>query len=120
MGKRLSLEDKAKIANGNERHCRQCNHRVCPDGLLEVCSEAFIRGYKKGYKQSQKEQIAWCYPKDLIKLLGYDKKYADFERIALSEGAFSYPREEYEENLQKYSAVRYEHKKYYHYRKLKK
>ena len=56
MGKRLSLEDKAKIANGNERHCRQCNHRVCPDGLLEVCSEAFIRGYKKGYKQSQKEQ----------------------------------------------------------------
>lgn len=186
MGKRLSLEDKAKIDNGNERHCRQCNHRVCPDGLLKVCSEAFIRGYKKGYKQNQKEQkeridkilhpvtepcgsnaifvffrdvrsgelqpyiedmrmpdakryqdigsikfspkkgepqklqIAWCYPKDLVELLGYDKKYADFERIALSEGAFSYPREEYEENLQKYSSVRYEHKKYYHYRKLKK
>ena len=59
MGKRLSLEDKAKIANGNERHCRQCNHRVCPDGLLEVCSEAFIRGYKKGYKQHiQGEHIA--------------------------------------------------------------
>lgn len=186
MGKRLSLEDKAKIANGNERHCRQCNHRVCPDGLLEVCSEAFIRGYKKGYKQNQKEQkeridkilhpvtepcgsnaifvffrdvrsgelqpyiedmrmpdakryqdigsirfsqekdepqklqIAWCYPKDLVELLGYDKKYADFERIALSEGAFSYPREEYEENLQKYSALRHEHKKYYRYRKFKK
>ena len=29
-------------------------------------------------------------------------------------------REEYEKNLQKYSTVRYEHKKYYHYRKLKK
>ena len=70
--------------------------------------------------EPQKLQIAWCYPKDLVKLLGYDKKYADFERIALSEGAFSYPREEYEENLQKYSAVRYEYKKYYHYRKLKK
>ena len=186
MEKRLSLEDKAKMANGNERHCRKCNHHVCPDGLLELCSEAFIRGYKKGYKQNQKEQkeridkilhpvtepcgsnaifvffrdvrsgelqpyiedmrmpdakcyqdigsikfspekdepqklqIAWCYPKDLIELLGYDKKYADFERIALSEGAFSYPREEYEENLQKYSYVRNEHKKYYHYRKLKK
>ena len=186
MGNRLSLEDKARIANSNERHCTKCNHRVCPDGLLKLCSEAFIRGYKKGYKQNQKEQkeridkilhpvtepcgsnaifvffrdvrsgelqpyiedmrmpdakcyqdigsirfspekdepqklqIAWCYPKDLVKLLGYDKKYADFERIALSEGAFSYPREEYEENLQKYSAVRYEHKKYYHYRKLKK
>lgn len=184
MGKRLSLEDKAKIANGNERHCRQCNHRVCPGGLLEVCSEAFIRGYKKGYKQNQKEQkeridnilhpvtepcgsnaifvffrdvrsgelqpyiedmrmpdakryqdigsirfspekdepqklqIAWCYPKDLVELLGYDKKYADFERIALSEGAFSYPREEYEENLQKYSALRHEYKKYYRYRKF--
>ena len=186
MTKRLSLEDKAKIANGNERHCRQCNHRVCPDGLLKLCSEAFIRGYKKGYKQNQKEQkeridkilhpvtepcgsnaifvffrdvrsgelqpyieemrmpdakryqdigsisffpekdepqklqIAWCYPKDLIELLGYDKKYADFERIALSEGAFSYPREEYERNLQKYSALRYEYKKYYHYKKFKK
>lgn len=186
MSKRLSLEDKAKIANGNERHCRQCNHRVCPDGLLKVCSEAFIRGYKKGYKQNQKEQkeridkilhpvtepcgsnaifvffrdvrsgelqpyiedmrmpdakrcqdigsirfstekdepqklqIAWCYPKDLVELLGYDKKYADFERIALSEGAFSYPREEYEKNLQKYSALRHEYKKYYRYRKFKK
>ena len=186
MTKRLSLEDKAKIANGNERHCRQCNHHVCPDGFLKVCSEAFIRGYKKGYKQNQKEQkeridkilhpvtepcgsnaifvffrdvrsgelqpyieemrmpdakryqdigsisffpekdepqklqIAWCYPKDLVKLLGYDKKYADFERIALSEGAFSYPREEYERNLQKYSALRYEYKKYYHYKKFKK
>lgn len=56
MAKRLSLDDKAKMANDNERHCRQCNHRVCPDGLLKVCSEAFIRGYKKGYKQNQKEQ----------------------------------------------------------------
>ena len=186
MRKRLSLEDKAKIANGKERHCTKCNHRICPDGLLKLCSEAFIRGYKKGYKQNQKEQkeridkilhpvtepcgsnaifvffrdvrsselqpyikemrmpdakcyqdigsisffqekdepqklqIAWCYPKDLIELLGYDKKYADFERIALSEGAFSYPREEYERNLQKYSALRYEYKKYYHYRKFKK
>ena len=186
MGNRLSLEDKARIANSNERHCTKCNHRVCPDSLLKLCSEAFIRGYKKGYKQNQKEQkeridkilhpvtepcgsnaifvffrdvrsgelqpyieemrmpdakryqdigsisffpekdepqklqIAWCYPKDLIELLGYDKKYADFERIALSEGAFSYPREEYERNLQKYSALRYEYKKYYHYRKFKK
>ena len=186
MGKRLSLEDKARIANSNDRHCTKCNHRVCPDSLLKLCSEAFIRGYKKGYKQNQKEQkeridkilhpvtepcgsnaifvffrdvrsgelqpyiedmrmpdakryqdigsisffpekdepqklqIAWCYPKDLIELLGYDKKYADFERIALSEGAFSYPREEYERNLQKYSALRYEYKKYYHYKKFKK
>ena len=186
MGKRLSLEDKARIANSNDRHCTKCNHRVCPDSLLKLCSEAFIRGYKKGYKQNQKEQkeridkilhpvtepcgsnaifvffrdvrsgelqpyieemrmpdakryqdigsisffpekdepqklqIAWCYPKDLVKLLGYDKKYADFERIALSEGAFSYPREEYERNLQKYSALRYEYKKYYHYKKFKK
>ena len=186
MTKRLSLEDKAKIANGNERHCRQCNHHVCPDSFLKVCSEAFIRGYKKGYKQNQKEQkeridkilhpvtepcgsnaifvffrdvrsgelqpyiedmrmpdakcyqdigsikfspekdepqklqIAWCYPKDLVELLGYDKKYADFERIALIEGAFSYPREEYEKNLQKYSDVRCKYEKHYYYRKIKK
>ena len=75
---------------------------------------------KKKKDEPQKLQIAWCYPKDLIELLGYDKKYADFERIALSEGAFSYPREEYERNLQKYSALRYEYKKYYHYKKFKK
>ena len=186
MGKRLSLEDKARIANSNERHCTKCNHRVCPDSLLKLCSEAFIRGYKKGYKQNQKEQkeridkilhpvtepcgsnaifvffrdvrsgelqpyieemrmpdakryqdigsikfspekdepqklqIAWCYPKDLVELLGYDKKYADFERIALIEGAFSYPREEYEKNLQKYSDVRCKYEKHYYYRKIKK
>ena len=70
--------------------------------------------------EPQKLQIAWCYPKDLVELLGYDKKYADFERIALIEGAFSYPREEYEKNLQKYSDVRCKYEKHYYYRKIKK
>lgn len=186
MAKRLSLEDKAKMANGNDRHCKECNHRICPDAMLKICSEAFIRGYKKGYEQNKKEQkeridkilhhvtepcgnnaifvffrdvrsgelqpcieetrlpyaksyqdigsikftpdegepqklqIAWCYPKDLIQLLGYDKKYAKFERIALSEGAFSYPREEYEKNLKEYSAIRNKRKRLYNYRKFKK
>lgn len=184
--KTYSLEQKAKMANGKDRMCGKCNHYPCPDALFKVCSEAFIRGYKNGYKQNQKEQkeridkilnpvtepcgsnaifvffrdvrsgelqpyiedirmpdakryqdigsirfspekdepqklqIAWCYPKDLVELLGYDKKYADFERIALIEGAFSYPREEYEKNLQKYSAVRCKYEKHYYYRKIKK
>lgn len=186
MSKRLSLEDKAKMANGNDRHCKKCNHRICPDALLKICSEAFIRGYKKGYEQNKKEQkeridkilhpvtepcgsnaifvffrdvrsgelqpcieeirmteakswqdigsikfppkegepqklqIAWCYPKDLIELLGYDKKYADFERIALSEGAFSYPSKDYEINLKEFSAIRNRRKRLYNYRKFKK
>lgn len=186
INKKISLNDKALDANGKDRSCKNCNHRPCPEALAKVCHDAFVKGYKRGYKQAsdeqkeridkilhpvtepcgsnaifvffrdvrggelqpyikeirmpdakryqdigsisfstekdepQKLQIAWCYPKDLIELLGYDKKYADFERIALSEGAFSYPREEYERNLKKYSALRYEHKKYYHYRKFKK
>lgn len=183
---KISLDQKARTANGKNRSCGKCNHYPCPEAMFKVCSEAFIKGYKKGYEEQKKEQkeridkilhpvtepcgsnaifvffrdvrsgelqpyiedmripnaklyqdigsikfspekdepqklqIAWCYPKDLVELLGYDKKYADFERIALSEGAFSYPCEEYEKNLQKYSAVRHKYKKYYHYRKLKK
>lgn len=38
--------------------------------------------FPSGENQPQKLQIAWCYPKDLIKLLGYDKRFKEFEEIA--------------------------------------
>lgn len=44
--------------------------------------------FPSGENQPQKLQIAWCYPKDLIKLLGYDKRFKEFEEIAKREGLF--------------------------------
>ena len=44
------------MANGKDRMCGKCNHYPCPDALFKVCSEAFVRGFKKGYRQIRKEQ----------------------------------------------------------------
>lgn len=68
----------------------------------------------------QRLQIAWCYPKDLIKLLGYDKRFKEFEEIAKREGLFSYPLSEYMANLEKYKSQRAFYEKFYNYRKHKK
>lgn len=57
MAKKLSLEMKARKANGKDRACGKCNHYPCPEAMFKVCSEAFIKGYEKGYKQRQKEEI---------------------------------------------------------------
>ena len=52
---KVSLDQKARKANGNDRSCGKCNHYPCPDVMSKVCSEAFIKGYKKGYKQASVE-----------------------------------------------------------------
>ena len=54
--KTYSLEQKAKMANEKDRMCGKCNHYPCPDALSNVCSEAFVRGFKKGYRQVRNEQ----------------------------------------------------------------
>lgn len=54
--KTYSLEQKAKMANGKDRMCGKCNHYPCPEAMFKVCSEAFVRGFKKGYGQNKKEQ----------------------------------------------------------------
>lgn len=42
----------AKIANGRNRSCVKCpirkNHKICPPEFMEVCSNAFIKGFQKG------------------------------------------------------------------------
>ena len=69
--------------------------------------------------QPQQLQIAWCYPKDLMELLGYDKKYNKYEAISLYEGHFSYPSSKYRENLEKYKEEREKYSQYYNYHELK-
>lgn len=167
-----SLEQKAKMANGKDRMCGKCNHYPCSEAMFKVCSEAFVRGFKKGYEKNKKEQeqkissilhdareyvndknlfmffrdvrgdedaafiertkfikpknqcigtvkwkpkeegdpqqlpIAWIDEDDLLNLLGYKKRFKELEAISLSEGCFSYPREEYEANLEKYKDIR--------------
>ena len=64
----------------------------------------------------QQLQIAWCYQKDLVELLGYDKKFSKFERIALDEGWASYPESKYRKNLRKHQAEREQYKKLYNYK----
>lgn len=53
--KKLSLEMKAKIANGRSRACGKCNHHPCGVALSAICSQAFIEGFKKGYSTRKKE-----------------------------------------------------------------
>ncbi len=54
--KKLSLEMKAKIANGRSRACGKCNRRPCGAVLSAICSQAFIEGFKKGYATHKKEK----------------------------------------------------------------
>lgn len=53
--KKLSLTDKARKANGLSHACERCNHHPCNPSLMLICTQAFIEGYRKGYKQHQKE-----------------------------------------------------------------
>jgi len=54
--KKLSLNEKARKANGLDRSCKYCNHAPCPQAMAYVCRDAFVKGYKKGYEQAKKEQ----------------------------------------------------------------
>lgn len=55
QAKKLSLDMKAKIANGRSRACGKCNHFPCVEVLSAICSQAFIEGFKKGYSTHKKE-----------------------------------------------------------------
>lgn len=50
-----SLSEKAKTANGRSQACEKCPFHPCSISLMQVCSRAFVEGYKKGYKQRSKE-----------------------------------------------------------------
>ena len=48
----------AKRANMKSRACKNCpikqRLKICPPEIFEVCSAAFIEGFKKGVKAAQK------------------------------------------------------------------
>jgi hypothetical protein len=50
----------AKQANGKSRACATCpikrNRGVCMPEVQQVCSDAFIEGFKKGVKWLQQQQ----------------------------------------------------------------
>lgn len=52
---KVSLDKKARKANARDRSCAKCNHHPCPEAMLMICSEAFMKGFKKGYKQANVE-----------------------------------------------------------------
>ena len=50
-----SVEQMAKDANGRSRACAKCSLRMtCTDIDTEICNNAFIKGFMKGYKQARK------------------------------------------------------------------
>ena len=50
-----SIEQMAKEANGRSRACAKCTKMfMCNSIDMAICSDAFIEGYKKGYKQGRK------------------------------------------------------------------
>ena len=51
-----SVEQMAKEANGRSRACKDCSLFIkCNMETQKVCSDAFIEGYIKGYKQGKKK-----------------------------------------------------------------
>lgn len=51
-----SIKQMAKEANGRSRACAKCSLRMtCTDIDTEICNNAFVEGYTKGYKQGRKE-----------------------------------------------------------------
>ena len=52
--KKKSVEQMAKEANGRSRACVNCSLFMnCNLITQKICSDAFIEGYKKGYKQAK-------------------------------------------------------------------
>lgn len=50
-----SVKKMAKEANGRSRACAKCSLRMtCTDIDTEICNNAFVEGYTKGYKQARK------------------------------------------------------------------
>ena len=50
-----SIEQMAKEANGRSRACVNCSLFIkCNTARHKICSDAFIEGYIKGYKQGRK------------------------------------------------------------------
>lgn len=60
----MNVTKEAKRANGNSRACAKCPvlkaHKVCPETYMQVYSNSFVDGFKKGVKcheQEAKKQI---------------------------------------------------------------
>lgn len=50
-----SIKQMAKEANGRSRACAKCSLRMtCTDIDTEICGNAFVEGFVKGYKQANK------------------------------------------------------------------
>lgn len=50
-----SVEQMAKEANGRSMSCKDCSLFLnCNMATQKICSDAFIEGYIKGYKQGRK------------------------------------------------------------------
>lgn len=49
-----SIEQMAKEANGRSRACKDCSLFMdCNKTTQKICSDAFIEGFIKGYKQGK-------------------------------------------------------------------
>ena len=50
-----SVAQMAKEANGRSRACAKCSLRMtCTDIDTEICNNAFVEGFVKGYKKARK------------------------------------------------------------------
>lgn len=45
---RTTIEQRAREASGRERHCGKCKFGEKACAYVEICHEAFVRGYVKG------------------------------------------------------------------------
>ena len=55
----IGVTKAAKMANGRSQACATCpvkrTRMVCPTEFQQVCSDAFVEGFKKGVKWAKKQ-----------------------------------------------------------------
>lgn len=54
--KLVSLERKARQANGLSHACERCSLWPCSTDIMRVCHQSFFEGYRKGYNQRKREE----------------------------------------------------------------
>lgn len=93
---RTSIKQRAREASSRERFCSKCKFRgrICP--YVEVCHEAFVRGYIKGHKDKDLDIPVLAkasYEADKILCVQVDRVYCTVSWFLTSKGK-SWEREE--------------------------
>lgn len=52
---KVSVKAKAYQSDGLSRHCGKCDYNPCSLDMRKLCTNRFVEGYIKGYKEAKKD-----------------------------------------------------------------